>query len=95
MSEALKAFGLPELDIKKTCAEWNESGFRVRKGERATQKNESGIALFSADQVWLPRRSRGRRPSPFYNTSPDEADYEGEDSDDFDMGMDYSDFGNN
>lgn len=48
-----------------TYQQWSKLGYRIRKGQRAAEKDARGRPLFSKEQVWYPPVRSGIREPEF------------------------------
>lgn len=78
----------------KTYDEWKALGFQVQRGEKAAGRDKHGKALFSEQQVALPRRGYlWDFASARYADHQYDYDYEHQDEMAEAMGYDHMDFG--
>jgi hypothetical protein len=45
----------------RTLVQWNDLGFRVRKGQKSHKRNSKGVCVFNRSQTHQPKRPRFAR----------------------------------
>jgi hypothetical protein len=48
--------------ILHTFDDWAAAGFRIKKGEKSTERNDDGVPVFGLEQVWT-KDKRARLPA--------------------------------